>query len=100
MKTLRVDYSKGINAVTDRRLMPEGYLTIADNADLRSGSIRPFNLPSVYAGGAAVTRGWIINTTQPTCIFEYKGNWFASSHYRDYEAETVSSQNRIYFTEE
>jgi len=100
MKTLRVDYSKGINAVTDRRLMPEGYLTIADNADLRSGSIRPFNLPSVYAGGAAITQGWITNSTQPTCIFEYKGNWFASSHYRDYEAETVSSQNRIYFTEE
>lgn len=100
MKTLRVDFSKGINAVTDRRLMPEGYLTIADNVDLRSGSIRPFNFPSVYAGGSSITSGWIINTTQPTCIFEYKGNWIASARYRDYEAETVSSQNRIYFTEE
>ena len=42
MKTFKVDFSKGINVVTDRRLVPEGYVVLADNVDIRAGSMRPF----------------------------------------------------------
>ena len=92
MKSLQVNFSKGINAVTDRRMVPEGFLTILDNVDLRSGSMRPFNLPEVYSS-LSVPAG-------TTCIYEFLGNWFFSSRYRSYSAEVLPSQQRVYFCEE
>ena len=93
MKTFKVDFSKGINLVTDKRLLPEGYLVLADNIDLRSGSIRPFKMPepfTTFSGGVP---------SGTTCLWEFKNNWFFSSLYRQYTAEYVSSQSRVYFCE-
>jgi len=93
MKTFKVDFSKGINLVTDKRLLPEGYLVLADNIDLRSGSIRPFKMPEPFT----TLPGGITSGT--TCLWEFKNNWFFSSLYRQYAAEYVSSQSRVYFCE-
>lgn len=93
MKTFKVDFSKGINVVTDKRLVPEGYVVLADNVDLRSGSLHPFKFPESYL---AIPGGVPANTV---CLYEFKGNWFFSTHYRDYTAEYVSAQTRVYFCE-
>jgi hypothetical protein len=90
-KTFRIDYSKGINAVTDRRMTPDGYLVLADNIDLRSGSMRPFTFPEIYS-----------TLTVPAGtkdIFEFRNKWYFSPLYRAYAAEVLPSQERVYFTE-
>ena len=79
--------------MTDKRLVPEGYIVLADNIDLRSGSLRPFKFPEPYIG----IQGGIPSGT--TCIYEFKNNWFFSSLYRDYTSEYVSAQTRVYFCE-
>lgn len=92
MKLGSVDFTRGINAITDRRLMPDGNVAFADNVDLRSGSIRPFNLPQCYA-----------TVTVPvgsTCLFEFRNNWYFSSAHREYVCEVTESQERIYFSED
>ena len=89
MKTIRVDHSKGLNAVTDRRMMPEGYMVLADNVDLRSGSARCMRVPQFHLAAPTGT----------TCIYEYRGQWHFSEKYRTYAAEFVGSQERIYYAE-
>lgn len=93
MKTYKVDFSRGINVVTEKRLMPEGYIVLADNIDLRSGSMHPFKFPEPYIG----ISGGIPSGT--TCIWEFKNNWFFSALYRAYTGEYVNSQTRVYFCE-
>ena len=93
MKTYKVDFSRGINVVTEKRLMPEGYIVLADNIDLRSGSMHPFKFPEPYIG----ISGGIPSGT--TCIWEFKNNWFFSALYRAYTGEYVNSQTKVYFCE-
>jgi hypothetical protein len=93
MKTYKIDFSKGLNVVTDKRLTPEGYIVLADNIDLRSGSLHPFKFPEPYIG---ISGGIPAGTT---CIWEFKNNWFFSALYRTYTAEYINTQTRVYFTE-
>ena len=93
MKTFKVDFSKGINVVTDRRLVPEGYVVLADNVDIRSGSMRPFKFPEPYYGASTVI------PPGTNFLFEFKNNWFFSQYLREYAAEYVSTQTRVYFCE-
>ena len=93
MKTFKVDFSHGLNLVTDKRMLPEGYIVLADNIDLRSGAIRPFKMPEPYIG----ISGNIPAGT--TCIWEFKNSWFFSSYYRQYVGEYTSTQTRVYFCE-
>lgn len=90
MKTLRSDMSQGVNAVTDRRLIPDGFAVIADNVDVRSGSARPFRIPEYQQAAPP-------NTVR---AFQYRSKWYYSSLYRRYAAELVGEQERIYFAEE
>lgn len=90
MKTIRQDLSKGINAVTDRRLVPEGFAIIADNVDVRSGSARPFRMPEYHLEAPDGT----------TKAFSYRGKWYFSELYRRYAAELYGNQERVYFCEE
>ena len=93
MKTYKVDFSKGINVVTEKRLVPEGYIVLADNIDLRSGSLHPFKFPEPYIG---ISGGIPAGTT---CLWEFKNNWFFSALYRTYAGEYVNTQTRVYFCE-
>ena len=93
MKTFKVDFSHGLNLMTDKRMLPEGYVVLADNIDLRSGAIRPFKMPEPYT---TISGGIPVGTT---CIWEFKNSWFFSSYYRQYVGEYTSTQTRVYFCE-
>lgn len=60
-KTLRVDYSGGINVITDKTVIPDKFATALDNVDLRSGFPRAFKEPiymdSTYTGTTQVIDG-------------------------------------------
>jgi hypothetical protein len=89
MKTVLLDLSKGVNIVTDRKLMSEGFTIVADNVDLRSGTPKPFRYPTFFRDAPSGS----------TRIFEFRGKWHASVRWRDYAAELVGNQERVYFTE-
>ena len=90
MKTYRVSFVKGINNVGDKAIIPEGYATILDNVDLRSGSPRPFKAPLFsFSVSDTTARSW-----------SYRGNWFHSANWRDYVGEYIGGLGRVYFTEE
>lgn len=90
MKTLLYEFGQGVDAMTDRRMLPSGFMVVADNVDLRSGYPKPVTAPSVYLPASVGT----------TCIWEFLGKWFTSDHYRTYAGEALSTQTRVYWAEE
>lgn len=89
-KTFRLSFEKGINVVGDKAILPEGFATIIDNADLRSGSLRPFKAPEYqFPVSTTTTRSW-----------SYRGRWFHSDNWRDYSGEYIGGIERVYITEE
>lgn len=89
MKTFRFAFHNGINVVQDKAILGDGWATVLDNVDLRSGMPRPFKAP-VYVTSASN------NTTK---IFEYRGKFYTSTEYRDYVPDFIDGIERIYFTE-
>ena len=88
MKSYRLDLSRGVNVVADKATLQPGFVTIADGVDLRSGTARPFN-SYLYLSDADIN---------DTCIFSYRNKVIRSSDWRDYVAETVAGQDRIYYS--
>ncbi len=89
-KTFRLSFDKGINVVGDKAILPEGFSTIMDNVDLRSGSPRPYMVPSyLFPVTATNTRSW-----------SYRSRWFHSDNWRDYVGEFIGGIERVYVTEE
>ena len=89
-KNFRVSFDKGINVVGDKSLLPEGFCTILDNVDLRSGSPRPFKAPEYqFSVTSTTTRSW-----------EYRGRWFHSDNWQDHVGQYIGSIERVYTTEE
>jgi hypothetical protein len=90
MKSVRVNFEKGINNVGDKAILPDGYSTILDNVDLRSGSPRPFRAPEFqFSPPSGTTRS-----------FQYRGRWHHSPNWRDYVAEFIGGIERVYYTED
>lgn len=90
MKSFRINFEKGINTVGDKALLGDGYATILDNVDLRSGSPRPFRAPEFqFAVASTTTRSW-----------SYRGRWFHSTNWRDYVGEYIGGIERVFYTEE
>ena len=89
-KTTRVSFDRGINVVGDKSLLPDGYSTVLDNVDLRSGSPRPFKAPEYqFSVTGSTTRSW-----------EYRGRWFHSDEWQDHVGQYIGSIERVYTTEE
>ena len=88
MKNYRIDLAKGINTISDKAILAPGFVTIADGVDLRSGMARPFLGPRTLEE----------TTANQTCIFSYRNKFFTSAERRQYVAETVNGQDRIYYT--
>ena len=88
MKNYRIDLAKGINTISDKAILAPGFVTIADGVDLRSGMARPFLGPRTLEE----------TTANQTCIFSYRNKFFTSAECRQYVAETVNGQDRIYYT--
>ena len=87
MKTVRYQFSHGVTAQASQQTVPDGYCVIAENVDLRSG-FRPLSVPGLKQYAPSIERIW-----------EYRGQWFTSTAWRDYCAERVGVHTRIYFTE-
>lgn len=88
-KTFRFQFDKGVNVVADKATLEPGYVTVADNVDLRAGLPRPFKAPVKYSNAPGGT----------TRIFEYRGKFYTSSTMRDYAAEYVDGRDRVYYCE-
>lgn len=89
-KTHRVSYEKGINVVGDKAILPDGFATILDNVDLRSGTPKPFKAPEwQFATASTTTRSW-----------SYRGRWFHSANWQDHVGEFTAGIERVFTTEE
>jgi len=91
MKTVRLDFSGGVNVITDKSVLPDKFASVIDNVDLRSGFPRCVKEPIFYKAVAES------NTKQ---IFSYRGRWIYSDKPRDYATEFINGSERIYFTED
>lgn len=89
VRSFRVDYTKGISAVVEPRLLGDGYAVFMDNADLSAFAISSYRAP--------VYRMPVPDGT--TCAFEYRGKWHFSSEKRHWAAEFIGKQERLYYTE-
>ena len=89
MKTYRMEFQRGINIVGDKAVIRPGFVDVAENVDLRSGMPRAVKAPE-FVATAHITS---------TKIFEYRGKWYYSQRWRDYQAEYINGRDRIYFTE-
>src|SRR5664279_1264541 len=89
-KTYRLNFEKGINVVGDKAILPDGFVTMADNVDLRSGTAKPFKSPEFQLNvGNTNTRSW-----------SYRWRWFHSDYWRDYVGEFIGGIERVYASEE
>ncbi len=86
----RIDFTKGVSAVTDPSLIGQGHAVILDNVDLEGITARSYRAPVFRQ---EVDDG-IVD------IFEYRGRWWFSSLRRDWAAEYVGGKERLYFKEE
>lgn len=89
MKSFRFLFDKGINVVQDKAILGDGWTTVSDNVDLRSGMPRALKGPVEIE---TVATGF-------NRLFEYRGKFHLSALYRDYVAEFVDGIERIYYTE-
>lgn len=90
MKTIRLDFTKGVNSRTDPMLFGDnGFLLVADNVDARSGIIRPVSAPEFERDLNASTAR----------IFEFRGRWHTSTTLREWAAEYVGNHERVYYSD-
>lgn len=89
-KTFRLAFNKGINVVGDKALLPEGFATVLDNVDLRSGCLRPYRSPEYqFQVDNATVNSW-----------SYRGRWFHSPRNQEHVGEYIGGIERVYTTEE
>jgi len=89
-KTFRSHIAGGINIVTDKGLNGDGWVSAADNVDLRSGVPRSFPWP---------VRTELVPSPTTNCIYERRGKWIFSDNYRSYAAERIYGKDILYYTE-
>ena len=89
-KSFRSQMSGGVNIISDKGLDGDGWVSVADNVDLRSGVARSLPWP---------IRTELVVPATTNCIYERRGKWFFSNNYRDYAAEYIYGKDVIYYTE-
>lgn len=88
-RSFRVDYTKGISATVDPRLLGDGYAVFLDNADLSAFAASSYRAPVFRR---AVPEGTVD-------AFEYRGKWHFSQDRRHWAAEFIGKQERLYYIE-
>ncbi len=88
-RSFRVDFTKGMSAVVEPRLLGDGYAVFIDNADLTAFAASSYRAP--------VLRQVLPQGTRHA--FEYRGKWHFSAEHRNWAAEYVGRQERLYYTE-
>lgn len=90
MKQIRLDFSGGVNVITDKSVIPDKFGTVMDNIDLRSSFPRCFKEPIFQQ---------IVSESTTKKIFNYRGRWIYSDNWRDYVADFINGIERIYWSE-
>lgn len=90
-KQVKARSDLGLNTIMDPVLVPDGFSRVCDGLDLRSGTARTWQLPSIHRE---------LTTPTTTFIWEYRGKWYESSKIRSYHGEYLQGREVIYFTEE
>lgn len=89
MKSRLLDFSGGVNCIVDKTMTATNFVSVLDNAHLRSGAINSFALPGfVQFDSVGVQQ-----------IFAYRGRFWTSANYRSYVAEFTNGIERVYYTE-
>lgn len=88
-RSFRVDFTKGMSATIEPRLLGDGYAVFVDGADLSAFAASSYRAP--------VFRQDVPDGT--TNIFEYRGKWHFSANHRSWSAEYIGKQERLYYTE-
>lgn len=88
-RSFRVDFTKGISAIVDPSLLGDGFAVMVDNADVSAFAASSYRAP-------VFRREVPVGTKH---IFEYRGKWWFSSEHREWAAEFVGRQERLYYTE-
>jgi hypothetical protein len=89
LRSIRFDFTKGINNVLDPRILGKGYAVVVDNADVSGFALKSYRAP--------VFRNEV--PTGTINVFEYRGKWYYASNHRDWTAEFVGNQERVYYKE-
>ncbi len=87
MEDRRIDFTRGISAVVDPRLEGPGYAVILDNVDLTGIAAQAMRAPVFRLDPPAGTRD----------IFEYRGKWHFSPGRREWIADFVGRQERLFY---
>lgn len=90
-KSTTVHFVKGINQVADKRLPHEGFAAHLENANVRSGGLRPFYLPRILPS--------VTPTTGSRFFFYYRGAFIFSANRREYTVDQKSGSDVVYYTE-
>lgn len=88
-RSYRVDYTKGISSVVDPHLLGDGYAVFVDNADLTAFAASSYRAPVFRLDVPIGTKH----------AFEYRGKWHLSDEHRNWAAEYIGKQERLYYTE-
>ncbi len=101
MRTQLVSFAKGINQVSDKALLEPGFVTCLDNIDIRSGSIRPFQAPTLESElGSSSSINYLSDPSSDVrYLYWNRGQFILSKLPRDYTSELVGDSDRIFFTE-
>lgn len=97
MKAVRLDYSGGINVITDKSVLPDRFATVLDNVDMRSGFPRTIREPLFHSIVSNSTYQPQLSSTKK--IFNYRGRWIYSDYNRDYVAQYINGIERIYWND-
>lgn len=89
MRNYRVDFTKGMSAVVDPRLLGDGYAVFTDSVDLSAFAASSYRAPVFRMDAPSGT----------VHAFEYRGKWHFSSEHRHWDAEFIGKQERLYYTE-
>ena len=89
MRSYRVDFTKGMSAVVDPRLLGDGYAVFVDSVDFSAFAASSFRAPVFRREAPAGT----------VHAFEYRGKWHFSAEHRHWAADFIGRQERLYYTE-
>jgi hypothetical protein len=87
MESVHIDFIQGISAVMDPKLIGGGFAVFLENVDLSGVSAKSIRAPAFIRDIPAGTKD----------LFEYRGKWHFTTGRREWEAEYVGRQERLYY---
>ena len=87
MESVNIDFTNGISAVMDPNLIGKGFAVFLENVDLSGITAQSVRAPAFIMDAADGVKD----------IFEYRGKWHLTTTRREWLAEYVGRQERLYY---